>query len=111
LATVSTRTQPFTEAIIVNLSEGGMGLETDPLGDMARVALSAGEEVDIRFALPGGGEILHTTARVVWTALHSWGVKFSYVPEDEGLVLEQWMTECVERSLSEMCGRMRAACA
>ena len=111
LATVSTRTQPFTEAIIVNLSEGGMGLETGPLGDMARVALSAGEEMDIRFALPGGGETLHTTARVVWTARHSWGVKFSYVPEDERLVLEQWMTACVERSLAELCGRMRAVCA
>jgi hypothetical protein len=53
---------------------------------MARVALSAGEEVETRFALPVGGEILHTTARVVWAALHSWGVKFSYVPEDERLV-------------------------
>jgi hypothetical protein len=78
---------------------------------MARAALSAGEEVEIRFALPGGGEVLHTTARVVWAALHSWGVKFSYVPEDERLVLEQWMTASVERSLAELCGRMRAVCA
>jgi DNA-binding NarL/FixJ family response regulator len=110
LATVSTRTQPFSEAIIVNLSESGMGLQTDPRGDMSRVALNGGEEVDIRFALPSG-EILHTTGRVVWTTLHSCGVKFSYIPEDERVVLEQWMTECVERSLAELCGRMRAVCA
>lgn len=110
LATVSMLSQPFSEAVVVNPSEGGMGLEAGPLGDMAPVALSAGEEVDIRFALPGGGEIFHTTARVVWAALHSWGVKFSYVPEDERLVLEQWMTACVERSLAELCGRMRAVC-
>jgi hypothetical protein len=78
---------------------------------MARVALSAGEEVEIRFALPGGGAILHTTARVVWAALHSGGVRFSYVPEDERLVLEQRMTASVQRSLAELCGRMRAVCA
>jgi response regulator RpfG family c-di-GMP phosphodiesterase len=111
LATVSTRTQLFTEAIIVNLSEGGIGLQTDAQNEMARVALTAGEEVDIRFALPGGGEILHTTGRVVWTTQHSCGVKFSYIPEDEGLVLEQWITECVERSLAQLCGKMRAVCA
>jgi DNA-binding NarL/FixJ family response regulator len=111
LATVSTRTQPFTEAIIVNLSEGGIGLQTGLRNDMACVALNAGEEVDIRFALPGGGAILHTTGRVMWTTLHSSGVKFSYVPEDERVVLEQWMTECVERSLAELCGRLRAVCA
>ncbi len=111
LATVSTRTQPFTEAIITNLSEGGMGLQTDPRNEMARVALSAGEELDIRFALPGGGEIIHSTARVVWTTLHSCGVRFSYIPDDEQLVLEQWMTACVERWLGELCERMRGVCA
>ena len=111
LATVSTRTQPFTEAIIVNLSEGGMGLQTDAQNEMVRVVLTAGEEVDVRFALPGGGEILHTTGRVVWTTQHSCGVQFKYIPDDERLVLEEWMTECVERSLAELCGRMRAVCA
>ncbi len=111
LATISTRTQPFTEAIILNLSEGGIGLQTDPGNDGARVMLNAGEEVGVRFELPGGEEILHTTGRVVWATVHSCGVKFSYIPEDELLALEQWMTECVERSLAELCGRMRAVCA
>lgn len=111
LATVSTRTQPFTEAVILNLSEGGIGLHTSPGNDMAGVTPNAGEEVDIRFALPRGGEILHTTGTVVWTTRHSCGVKFSYIPEDERLVLEQWITECVERSLAELCGRVRGVCA
>lgn len=42
LATVSTPMQPFTEAIIVNLSEGGLGLQTDPGNDFARLVLNAG---------------------------------------------------------------------
>jgi response regulator RpfG family c-di-GMP phosphodiesterase len=36
LTTVSTRTQPFSEAIIVNLSEGGIGLQTDAQNETAR---------------------------------------------------------------------------
>lgn len=56
VASISTRTHPFAEATIVNLSEGGMGLETDPHDDMARVVLGAGEEGDLRFGLPDTGE-------------------------------------------------------
>lgn len=111
LAIVSARTQPFTEAVIVNLSEGGIGLQIDAQNELARVALNAGEEVDVRFALSDSGEALHATGRVVRTTLHSCGVQFKYIPEDERPALEQWMTECVERSLAELCGRMRAECA
>ncbi len=111
VATVSTRTQPFAEAMVVNLSEAGMGLQTDPRADVARVTPSAGEEVDVRFELPGTGEILHTAGRVVWTTVHACGIRFTYIPDDERLALEQWMTACVERSLAELCGRVRAACA
>jgi len=111
VATVGTRTQPCTQATVVNLSEGGIGLRIDPQNDMARVVLSAGEEVDLCFALPGTGQILHTTGRVVWTTVHACGIRFSYIPEDERLALEQWMTACVERSLAELCERMRAVCA
>jgi CheY-like chemotaxis protein len=109
VASISTRTQPFAEAMVVNLSEGGVGLQMG--SDMPAVSLSAGEEVDIRFALPGTGEILHTTGRAVWTTVHACGVRFSFIPDDERLALEQWLTRCVERSLSELCGRLRAVCA
>ncbi len=110
-ATVSTRTQPFTEATIVNLSEGGIGLQTDAHDDMARVALSAGEEVDLRFTLPDTHEILHTSGKVIWTTVRACGIRFSYIPDDERLALELWMTACVERSLAELCDRMREVCA
>ena len=44
-AVISTRTQPFAEARVVNLSEGGIGLQIDGHKDIGRVALSAGDEV------------------------------------------------------------------
>ena len=31
--------------------------------------------------------------------------------DDERFALEQWLTDCVERSLAELCERMRAVCA
>ncbi len=111
VALISTRTQTFREVMLVNLSEGGVGLQIDPDIDDERVGLSAGEEVSLRFALPVSGETLHTTGRVVWTTARAAGIRFSYIPEDERSALEQWMTGCVERALAEMCERMRAVCA
>ncbi len=110
-ASLSTRTRPFTEATIVNLGEGGIGLQTDRHDDMVGVTLSAGEEVDVRFGLPETDSMLHTTGRVVWTTAGACGIRFSYIPEDERLALEQWLTACVESSLAELCERMRAVCA
>jgi len=52
LASVSTRTQPFGEATLVNLSEGGAKLRTSVQDFVAGVSLSAGDELDLRFALP-----------------------------------------------------------
>ena len=111
LASVTTRTQPFAEAMIVNLSEGGVGLRTGAQDFIAGVTLSAGEEVDLRFALPETGDMLDIAGTVVWTTAEACGVRFRYIPEDQRTLLEQWLTECVERSLARMCERVRAACA
>jgi response regulator RpfG family c-di-GMP phosphodiesterase len=109
VATVSTRSQSFTEATIMNLSEGGVGIKL--ASNMPVSSLRAGEEINLRFSLPDAGQTLHTTGTVVWRTTHACGVRFSYVPDDERLALEQWLTGCVERSLAELCGRMRAVCA
>jgi hypothetical protein len=61
--------------------------------------------------LPQGGRVLHTTGTVVWRTAQACGVRFSYIPDDERLALEQWLTACVERSLAELCERMRTVCA
>jgi CheY-like chemotaxis protein len=111
LASVRTHRQPFGEALIVNLSEGGGGMQTGAQDFIVGVSLSAGEEIDLRFALPGTNEMLDVTGTVVWKTSDSRGVRFRYLPESQRLALEQWLTECVERSLAEMCERMREACA
>jgi DNA-binding NarL/FixJ family response regulator len=109
VATVSTRSQEFSEATIVNLSEGGAGLKVG--SEVPASSLRAGEEISLRFPLPAAGQILHTTGTVVWRTAQACGVRFSYIPDDERFALEQWLTACVERSLAELCERMRVVCA
>jgi DNA-binding NarL/FixJ family response regulator len=111
LASLSTRTQPVLEAMVVNLSEGGAGLRTSVPGFLAGVSPSAGEEVGLRFVLPGTDEMLDVTGIVMWTTADACGVRFRYIPEARRAALEQWLTVCVERSLAEVCERVRAACA
>ena len=111
LASVSTRTQPLGEATVVNLSEGGAKLRTSVQDFVAGVSLSAGDDVDLRFALPGTEEMLDIDGTVVWATADSCGVRFRYIPESQRATLEQWLTECVERSISRVCERIREACA
>jgi DNA-binding NarL/FixJ family response regulator len=109
--TVSTRTQPFSEATIANLSEGGLRLRTASEHDTGGLRLSVGEQVDLRFALPGSEEELHAEGVVVWMTCEYAGIRFSHIPEQERQALELWLTACVERSLKELCERVRAVCA
>ena len=111
VASLSTRTQPLAEAMVVNLSEGGAGLRMGSDPEKVGAYLCAGEEVDLRFALPETAEMLQISGTVVWTTSSHSGIKFGYVPDAERLVLECWLTACVERSLAELCGRLREACA
>lgn len=111
LASVSTRTQPFGEATVVNLSEGGVKLRTAAHDFVAGISLTAGEEIDLRFALPDSGEMLDIAGTVVWTTVDACGVRFRYIPDGQRTALQQWLTSCVERSVSRICERVRAACA
>ena len=109
LASVSTRLQPVAEVTVVNLSEGGAGIAMQ--NSVASASLSAGDEVDLRFALPETGDMLDVAGTVVWKTAKGCGVRFRHIPEDQRLALEQWMTVCVERSLAEVCEKLRAVCA
>jgi len=60
---------------------------------------------------PESNDMLHTTARVVWTATGSAGVRFSHIPDAERVLLEHWLTACVERSLTQLCERVEVVCA
>lgn len=111
VAAVSSRRQPYAEAMIVNLSEGGAGLQLDLLPNAEGLHPAAGDEVDLRFELPETEENLHLTGTVVWTTSTHSGVRFTYIPQCERSILEHWLTDCVERSLADACERARAACA
>jgi CheY-like chemotaxis protein len=111
VASISTRTQPFAEAVVVNLSEGGVGLRTNLQDARVRASLSVGEEIGLRFELPETGEMFDVAGTVVWTTAAGCGVRFGYIPEAQRSALQQWLTECVERSLTRLCERIRAACA
>jgi response regulator RpfG family c-di-GMP phosphodiesterase len=111
LASVSTRTEPFAEATVVNLSEGGAKLRTSAQEFVTGVSLSAGDDVELRFALPGTGEMLDISGTVVWATLDACGVRFRYISETPREALQQWLTECVERSISRVCERIRESCA
>lgn len=111
LAAVRTHSHPCAEALIVNLSEGGVRLQTGAQDFIEGVSVSAGEDIELRFALPETAEMVDVAGTVMWTTADASGVRFRYVPEKQRAVLEQWLTECVERSLAAMCERMRVACA
>jgi CheY-like chemotaxis protein len=111
LASVGLRTQAFGEAIVVNLSECGAKLRTSVQDFVAGVSLSAGDDVNLRFALPGTDEMLDIACTVIWATVDACGVRFRYIPETQRATLQQWLTECVERSISRMCERIRIACA
>jgi DNA-binding NarL/FixJ family response regulator len=110
LASITTRTQPFAEVTIANLSERGARVKLVCDSGTPMAELSVGGEVDLRFALPETNEMLQCSGRVVWASPEGdAGIQFSYI-HDRG-TLEQWLTACVERSRAEFCERLRAACA
>jgi DNA-binding NarL/FixJ family response regulator len=109
--TISRRVQPSAEVTVVNVSEGGVGLKLGSDHGTAAAFLSAGEEIDLQFALPETREMLHATGTVVWTTPAYAGIRFTYIPDPGRLLLEHWLTACVERSLAKLCERVRAVCA
>ncbi len=111
VAALSSRTQPFAEVIVVNLTEGGAGLRLRANDGAVGAYLNPGEEVDLRFDLPGSMDRLHPTGTVVWATADHAGIRFTHICESERATLEHWLTGCVERLLAEVCERMRAACA
>lgn len=110
-ATLSSRSQPFAEVMIVNLTEGGAGLRLQASDGAVGAYLNPGEEVDLSFDLPGSTDTLHPTGTVVWATSDHAGIRFTQIPESERALLEHWLTGCIERSLAEVCERLRAACA
>jgi len=111
VASASTRNRPYAEVTVVNLSEGGVGIKLQPGEGRVRASLTAGEELDLYFALPESEATLCASGTVAWTTAEHAGVHFTSMPDGDRLLLESWLTDCVERSLVELCERLRSACA
>lgn len=85
------------EARVSDLSVGGLALQcTTPL--------NIGCEVSLAFTLPGTNSLIRIAGRVVnGTATGRAGVRFSFVPDDDLTVLENWLaTELAKLENAEM---------
>jgi hypothetical protein len=101
VALVRTRSQACAAAMVVNLSDSGVGLRLQAEADSVVAYLGVGEEVDLRFTLPDTEKTVETTGTVIWTSSSHCGIRFTRMNDREHYVLDQWMTACVERSLKE----------
>lgn len=111
-ASVSSRSLPLAQAVIVNLGEGGVGLRMNTHPGLVGVRLGVGEQVSLNFALPGTTDLVHGTGLVVWAnAVGDAGVEFDFIADAERLHLERWLTSCLERDVAELRDRMAAVCA
>ncbi len=109
LASVRTRRQPNGEALVVNVSESGVGLHTAPQDFLLGISVRAGEEIDLRFPLPDSDEILTVSGTVMWTTDQACGVRFHHMPNGQRAALQQWLTDCVERALVQIFERQVCA--
>jgi hypothetical protein len=96
---------------VVNLSEGGVGIKLQRVDGCARAFLTAGEELDLHFALPESGATLCVSVSVAWTTANHAGIHFTSVPDGDRVLPESWLTDCVERSLAELYERLQRTCA
>ena len=111
-ASFSARNLPMLAATVVNLGEGGARVKMHLDSGRLDASVAGGDEVEICFTLPGSGELLHCTGIVVWTnTAGEAGLRFTYIPDDDRLALEQWLTARVEHLLAELCRRVRAVSA
>ena len=110
-ASVSTRNRPYAEVTVVNLSEGGVGIKLQRGDGRVPASLTSGEELDLHFALPQSEATLCVSGKVAWTTAEHAGIHFTAMPDGDRLLLESWLTDCVERSLAELCERLQGACA
>lgn len=110
LASISTRSQPFAEVVLTNLSESGAGIRLRSARlQLSAHRLSAGEELDLLFSLPGMDARIHASGRVIWTTEDAAGIRFSSIPDSERGPFQSWLTDCVERSLAALCQKLRCA--
>src|SRR5579871_24920 len=111
VATLGTRHHSDVEALMVNLSEGGAGLQTRSSSNFVGSSFEAGEDISLRFTVPGSELSVEATGIVVWTTADTCGVRFRHIAEEQKEAFQSWLTECVERSLATLRDRVEGVCA
>src|SRR5690348_3690604 len=77
------------EAVSMNLSEGGLALESG-------VQFRSDETVHLEFQLPGGSETIFATGQVCWAqAPGRCGVQFTRISSHDALRLQKWVSDRV----------------
>jgi hypothetical protein len=109
-ASLSGKSLPLARATILNIGEGGVGLEMNLAGGKSR--LSAGDHVELNFQLPETTQLIHAGGIIAWVNSDGGlGVQFRYIPEVERRPFERWLTVRLEHSLAELQQQACASCA
>ena len=91
---ISRRTMPKVRCNTVNLSEGGMALSTF-------VSLSLGEDVQVRFTLPGQKVPFLAESRICWSKTGQLGVRFVSFSQGHKSELQGWLSRKLEETLPD----------
>jgi len=94
--TILRQSMPEVRCHSVNISEGGMAVSTF-------VPLSPGEEVQVRFALPGHEVTFLAESRICWLKTGHLGVRFVSLSHESQL--QDWLSQKLQETLPEFVAR------
>ncbi len=96
--TILRQSMPEVRCYSVNISEGGMAVSTF-------VPLSPGEEVQVRFALPGQEVTFLAESRICWWKTGHLGVRFVSLSQEHESELQDWLSQELQETLPEFVAR------
>jgi CheY-like chemotaxis protein len=111
-ASLGMRNLPQLDATLLNLGEGGAGVQIHSHRDFKAGQQIVGDSVSLTFLLAGTHNSLHTIGRIVWSdAAGHVGIQFTWMPDAERMQLEAWLTRRMEQSVAELRKQLAAVCA
>jgi len=88
------RAKPEVRCNSVNVSEGGMALST-------YVPLNSGEQVHVRFTLPGHEDPFLAESTICWSKTGHLGIRFVSLSQEHTSELQGWLSRKLEEMLPE----------
>jgi len=96
--TILRQSMPEVRCDSVNISEGGMAVSTF-------VPLTPGEEVQVRFALPGHEVTFLAESRICWLKTGHLGIRFVSLSQEHESELQDWLSQKLQETLPEFVAR------